>query len=108
MIYVPNDSYQCYVIYNADTIRAYKTQPYASSETDYIDYYVNSHYMYKEGTQRFNTNFNVECISKDRITTDYYYRNDFDSILIIFMCILSFCYFVISKMIGAFFKGFRK
>lgn len=93
MIYVPNDSYSCYVIQDSNTIRAYHSVPHANSSVVYTDYYVNSHYMERVGTQNFgNYNFSINCLDSSKITSNYYYRNDFDSILIIFfiMCIVVF------------------
>lgn len=110
MIYVPdNENYKCFVVQNNETIRAYKEVPRSNSNIEYRDYYVNSHYMYKDGVQQFgnyNTNIPV-CMSNSELTNNYYYRNDFDSIIVIFICIVGFCYFVIRKIIRSFFHGFR-
>lgn len=104
MIYVPNTQYQCYVIQNSDTIRAYKTQPYVDSNIQYIDYYINSHYMEKEGTQRFNNSVNVECISKEKLTDDFYYRNDLSDILLSFTLLILICFGIPLMLIKRFLR----
>lgn len=99
-IYVPNINYACYVVQDMNTIRAYHTTPYKpgnynqSVNIDYTDYYINSHYLEKTGTQSFSYNSTIPtCLNKSHITDDYYYRNDIDSILFIFLVILfvGFC-----------------
>lgn len=110
MIYVPDiKNYKCFVVQNNETIRAYSEVPRLNSSIDYRDYYVNSHYLYKDGTQQFgNYSTNIPtCISTNELTDAYYYRNDFDSILIIFIILVGFCYFVLRKIIRSFFHGFR-
>lgn len=110
MIYVPDlENYKCFVVQNNESIRAYKQVPYNNSTIIYRDYYVNSHYMYKDGTQSFGnygTNLPV-CMPSNELTDAFYYRNDMDSILIIFIIIVGFSYFVMRKMIRVFFHGFR-
>lgn len=110
MIYVPDiKNYKCFVVQNNETLRAYSEVPRANSNINYRDYYVNSHYLYKDGTQQFgNYSTNIPtCIASNELTNAYYHRNDFDSIIVIFMCIVGFCYFVLRKIIRAFFHGFR-
>lgn len=87
MLYVPNlDNYECVVILNSDTIRAYKEQPRLNSNIDYDDYYFNSHYISQYGTQRFTQYTNLpSCIDSSNLTNEFYYRNDISDI---FICIL--------------------
>ena len=110
MIYVPDlENYKCVVLQNSETIRAYTSVPKNNTDISYRDYYVNSHYMYKDGTQHFG-NYNTSlptCMPAEDLTNAYYYRNDFDSILIIFIILVGFSYFVLKKIIRAFFHGFR-
>lgn len=89
-IYLPinnvND-FACYSIYDKDTVRAYYTKPALDSSSEYVDFYINSHYLQKTGTQswgQWNSSLPT-CLSSDSITTDYYYRNDFPDILLIFI-----------------------
>lgn len=110
-IYVPNmTDYKCFVVQNSDTIRAYKSIPTTNSEVEYRDYYINSHYVYKDGTQTFgNYGYNTlpTCMDANDLTTSIYHRNDFDSILIIFFIIILFAYFIVKKVIRGFFLGFK-
>lgn len=109
-IYLPinnvND-YQCYYVYNENTIRAYKSKPQINSTSEYVDFYINSHYLQKNGIQswgNYNNNLPV-CLSTDVITNDYYYRNDFDSILFMFSIFVLFGFYVPIKIFS---KIFRK
>lgn len=105
-IYVPDTGYSCYVVRDSNTIRAYKAVPRNNSEVDYRDFYVNSHYLYNEGKQNFNTNATLPvCLKKEDLTNDFYYRNDFDSILIIFMIMSIFCFLIPLKI---FIRLFRR
>lgn len=103
MIYLPKSDYPCYVIQSGDVIRAYHTKPYnpgynQTVSLTYTDYYINSHYLEKVGTQNFNSNTTLPtCIDSNLITNAYYYRNDFDSIMTVFMCFLVIL-FIIWKM----------
>lgn len=89
-IYLPIDNvndFACFSIYDKDTVRAYKTQPQLDSSSEYVDFYINSHYLQKTGIQswgQWNSSLPT-CISSDSITTDFYYRNDFPDILLIFI-----------------------
>lgn len=87
MFYVPNYSdYACVVMRDKDTIRAYLTQPQNNSDISYYDYFVNSHYLYNTGTQHFTLTATLPtCISSSNLTDNYYYRNDFSDICIIFL-----------------------
>lgn len=110
MLYIPNyTNSNCVVVYNADTIRVYSTTPTSNSSVNYVDYYVNSHYMSNSGTQNFSQYSTIPtCINANNITTDFYYRNDFDSILIIFMCIVVISYFLAFKPISRLFGRWLK
>lgn len=89
-IYLPIDNvsdFACYSVYDKDTIRAYHSQPQLDSSSEYVDFYINSHYLQRTGTQswgQWQTTLPV-CLSTNSITTDFYYRNDFADILLIFI-----------------------
>lgn len=89
-LYLPIENvndFACYSIYDKDTVRAYYTKPAIDSSSEYVDFFINSHYLKKTGIQswgQWNSNLPI-CISSDSITTDYYYRNDFPDILLIFI-----------------------
>ena len=109
-IYLPvnniND-FACYSVLDKDTIRAYRTQPQIESSSEYVDFYINSHYLEKTGTQswgQWSSNLPI-CTSKDLFTNNYYYRNDFASSLFIFTI---FAIFGIMIPIKIFVRLFRR
>lgn len=108
MIYVPDLGYSCYVVQDSDTIRAYKTTPQLDSEIEYRDYYVNSNYMYRDDTQNFSRYQQLPtCLDSSFLTSSVYYRNDFDSILIIFLILCIFCFLIPIKLFLRLFRRFN-
>lgn len=109
-IYLPVDNvddFACYSVLDKDTIRAYRTQPQIDSSSQYVDFFINSHYLEKTGTQtwgQWSSNLPI-CASKDSFTNIYYYRNDFASSLFIF---LVFAIFGILIPIKVFLRLFRR
>lgn len=108
-IYLPINSvndFACYSVYDKDTIRAYRTMPTINGSSNYVDFYINSHYLQSEGTQTWGqwTNYLPTCISTSSITTDYYYRTDMPEILtmviIIALCVIYLPYKIISRLFG--------
>ena len=100
MIYVPDlKNYKCFVVRDETTIRAYKEVPRKNSDIDYRDYFYNSNYLYQDGEQSF-VNYSVlpVCLDNSVLTNEVYYRNDFDSILIIFLIMSIFCFLVPIKL----------
>ena len=98
--------FACYSIRNGDVIRAYKTMPQINSESDYVDFYINSHYLEVEGTQSwgsYTTNLPV-CIANNSITNEVYYRNDFPDILLTFFLLVIICFYVPFKLFMRLFK----
>lgn len=91
MIYVPYDNindYKCYTLYDKDTIRAYISTPQFNTSSNYTDYFINSHYVFREGVQTWGNYSTLPiCLSTDNLTNEIYYRNDFSDILIIFVII---------------------
>lgn len=112
-IYLPIENisdYKCYSVYDKDTIRAYVQQPQLDSSSQYVDFYINSHYLQKTGTQSWgNWNSSLPtCLELNTFTSEVYYRNDFDSILIIFLILFIFIialpYKVMSRAFGRWLK----
>lgn len=109
-IYLPIENineFACYSVLDKDTIRAYRTQPQIESSSEYVDFYINSHYLQKTGTQswgQWSSNLPI-CTSKDLFTNNYYYRNDFASSLFIFTI---FAIFGIMIPIKIFVRLFRR
>ena len=89
MIYVPDlTNYKCYVVRSDSTIRAYKDIPKNNTDVQYRDYYFTANYMYQDGIQSFGPYSTMPvCLDNSILTSDYYYRNDFPNILIMFFII---------------------
>lgn len=109
MTYVPDTkNYSCFVVRDSNTIRAYKQKPTNNSNIDYRDYYINSNYLYQDGTQQFSNYTTLPvCLNNSEITNEVYYRNDFDSILIIFLIMSIFCFLIPLKIFVRFFRRFQ-
>lgn len=110
-IFLPVDNvsdFACYSVIDKDTIRAYSTMPQLNSSSNYVDFYINSHYLEKEGTQTWGsyTQYLPVCISSSAITNDFYYRNDLDSILIIFSIMCIFIFYIPIKVFLRLFRRF--
>lgn len=108
-IYLPIDNlndFACYSIFDKDTVRAYYTKPALDSSSNYVDFYINSHYLQKTGTQswgQWNSSLPI-CLAADSITTDYYYRNDFPDILLIFIIFAIVGIYLPFKLISRIFR----
>ena len=101
MIYVPDlESYKCFVVRDTNTLRAYKEIPVKNTEIEYRDYYINSHYLYQDGTQSFGnyTTYLPVCLDTNKLTTAYNYRNDFADIMIIFFVFAIFIFYLPIKL----------
>lgn len=108
-IYLPQTDFACYVVRdNGNTIRAYETMPRQNTTVSYTDYYVNSHYLFNNGEQQFTQYSTLPTCMGATFTDNVYYRNDIDSILIIFFIILLisiyFPYKILSRLFGRWFK----
>lgn len=108
-IFLPVDNvsdFACYSVFDKDTIRAYYTQPQVDSSSDYIDFYINNHYLEKSGTQSWGqwSNYLPVCLPSNSITNDFYYRNDFADILIIFTIMCLFGLYLPLKIFSKLFK----
>lgn len=109
MIYVPEkENYKCFVVQNEQIIRAYKSIPRNNSTIEYRDYYLQSNYIYKDGQQTFNQYTTLPiCLEENSVTSDYFYRNDFDSILVIFAIMVLFIIYLPLKIVFRFFRRLR-
>lgn len=109
-IYLPVDDvseFACYSIVGSDTIRAYNSIPRVNSSSNYVDFYINSHYLEKEGTQTWGQYSSLpSCISSNSITNDFYYRNDLSDIMIIFFIMLIICFYFPVRVVCRLFRRF--
>lgn len=109
-VYVPEyNSNNCAYIYNSDIIRVYDSTPSHNSTISYKDYYIKSSYIYNEGSTTFSNYSTLPvCINSNRITTNVMYRNDIDSIMVVFFILLLICFYfpyrIISRMFGRWLK----
>lgn len=109
MIYVPDkENYKCFVVHSEEVIRAYEEIPTNNSTISYRDYYYNSNYLYNDGEQSFSQYTTLPvCLADSVTTTDVYYRNDIDSILIIFTILCIFGIWIPLKIFMRLFRRFN-
>lgn len=106
-IYLPLDTTynKCYVVQNEDVIRGYDRVPTNNTNYNYRDYYINSNYIYKDGTGQWSQYTTLPiCLDNNVITNDIYYRNDFPDILVMFFIICFFGFFIPLKIFSKLFK----
>ena len=106
-IFVPNsDSYSCIEVINHYTLRAYEDTPVVGSSVNFRDYFIDSNYLFKDGSEVIE--ISPICISTDNLTSDVFYRSDFDKILLITFILLIllfwFPYKIISRLFGRWLK----
>lgn len=110
LYYIPNYSTgNCANLRNGDVIRVYERKPTTNSDVNYIDYYINSHYVNISGIQHFATTSSIpDCIDNNSITDNVFYRFDIASILITFIILLIIClyfpYKIFSRLFGRWLK----
>lgn len=109
MIYVPDlENYKCVYVRGEGVIRAYKGIPQNNSTLDYRDYYIDSNYIFTDGEQTFSQYTTLPtCLSSTDLTDEVYYRNDFDSILVIFICLCLIFFYVPIKILFRLFRRFN-
>ena len=107
-IYVPNTNYACFYMVDKDTLRAYDTTPRQNSSSSYTDYFINSHYLTRTGVQTWGNYSTIPECSQESFTTNVYYRNDIDGIMVTFFILLLICFYfpfrIISRGFGRWFK----
>lgn len=105
-VYIPGaNNYACISIRSNDVIRAYKTQPNYNSNVDYDDYYINNNYYSVSGTQNFSQYTTLpQCVNSSLVTDEFYYRLDFDKILVMFIILCIFCFWLPLKLFSRFCK----
>lgn len=111
-IYLPVDNvfdFACYSVYDKDTIRAYYSKPAYNSSSDYIDFYINSHYLEKTGIQTWGQSSYYslpQCLPQNSIVNDSFYRTDLFSSLIIFSLLTLIIFWIPLKL--TYFRLFRR
>lgn len=111
MIYLPDfNSNNCIVndTLSSGYIRVYEETPRANSTINYIDYFIDYDYIPVYGQREFgNYSYFVNCQPHENYTTSYFYRNDFDSILVIVLIMSIFILYIPLKIILRFFRRFQ-
>jgi len=106
-VYLPSfTSSNCIVVKDKDTIRLYETLPTLGDSVNYTDYFINSHYLTKSGVELIDSV--AACESQDNFTNEIYYRNDFDSICIIFIVFALICIYLPFKIVSRAFGRWLK
>lgn len=106
-IYLPEDTTynKCYVVQNENIIRGYDREPSNNTNYNYRDYYINSNYIYKDGTGQWSSYTTLPiCLDNSVITNDFYYRNDIADILLIFVILFIFIVYIPIKIVFRIFK----
>lgn len=101
-IYLPTDTVynKCYVVQNENVIRAYDIIPRNNISYNYRDYYINSDYIYKDGSGSWSQYTTLPiCLDNNVITNDFYYRLDFTNVLINLFILSFFCIYIPYKLI---------
>lgn len=108
LIFMPQDNTynKCYVVQNEDIIRGYDRVPSNNTSYNYRDYYINSSYIYRDGSGTWSQYSTLPvCLNNDIITNDFYYRLDMPLILLMFFIINIFAIYLPIKIFS---KIFRK
>lgn len=106
-IFMPIDNTynKCYVVQNENVIRGYDRRPQTNTTYNYRDYYINSNYIYKDGYGSWSQYATLPiCLNSNIITNDFYYRNDFPDILIMFTIMSLFIIYIPLKIVSKLFK----
>lgn len=106
-IYLPEDTTynKCYVVQNENVIRGYDRVPSNNTNYNYRDYYINSNYIYKDGTGQWSSYTTLPiCLDNSVITNNFYYRNDIADILLIFVILFIFIVYIPIKIVFRIFK----
>ena len=109
MIYVPNkENYKCFVVQNEEVIRAYVNIPNYNTNVSYRDFYIRSDYIFRDGVQQFSNYTTLPtCLDNSIVTDSFYYRVDFDKILVIFIILAIVCFIVPLKIFLRLFRRFQ-
>lgn len=110
-VYLPIDNlsdFACYSVRDKDTIRAYYTKPSVNSNSDYVDFYINSHYLEKTGNESWGqwSTYLPVCLPTNSITNSIEYRVDFFESICLFLILIFLLFWLPLKL--TFFRLFRR
>lgn len=108
-IYVPKDTTynKCYIVQSEGIIRGYNKAPAYSTDYSYRDYYINSDYIYKDGSGSWGSSSYYGlpvCLSEEAITNEEFYRVDYYQSLLIFFIWFIFVILIPTKVFLQLFK----
>lgn len=108
-IYIPElTNYKCVYVRGDGVIRAYTEIPQNNATVTYRDFYINSNYIFTDGEQTFSQYTTVPtCLDSSVLTSKVYYRNDFDKILVIFICLCLIIFYIPIKILFRLFRRFN-
>lgn len=110
-IFVPQDTTynKCYVVQNEDVIRGYDRVPTNNTSYNYRDYYINSDYIYKDGSGTWSQYTTLPvCLTSSVISNENWYRVDLSSILLIFFILFIFIVYYPMKLFTRLFGRWLK
>lgn len=110
-LYVPNyNTNNCVVINSNESIRVYNEKPTQRDRVySYTDYFYNLGYISKSDSVTFSQYQSLpSCFDSNQITTDYYYRLDFDKILVMFFILAIICIYFPFKIFSRAFGRWLK
>lgn len=111
MIYVPEDTTfkYCPYVVNATTLRVFDRQPQNNISANYRDYYYTSNYTYTSNSTSWSAYSTLpSCLPNNEVTSNVFYRNDIDKILICFIILLIICFYFPYKIISRAFGRWLK
>lgn len=107
-IYLPVEltDNNCAVVQSEDIIRVYDEIPRRNDTVTYKDFYINSHYLFREGEITFTSYSTLPiCLNNNIFTTKEHYRNDYVGSLFIFLVFSYIGFYLPFKLVM---KLFRK
>lgn len=103
MIFIPNYTpvqYPCVVVQSNGVLRAYRQMPANNRTVDYVDFYLNSDYMSRNGQQQFSSNTTLpSCLAQSEMTNNFMYRIDFHNIVLLFTLLAFMMFYLPAKLI---------
>lgn len=106
-IYMPEDNVynKCYVVQSEGVIRGYDRVPSNNTNYTYRDYYIDSDYIYRDGSGTWTQYSTLPtCIVSSNITNDIMYRHDIDKSLVIFLIMSIFAFYIPIKIFMRLFR----
>lgn len=104
MIYSPislENNTKCYEYQDTNILRIYDSIN-IDSDNSFTDYNTGNHYTAKTGNIYLTTQ--PQCIDHNKLSDEFYYRNDLAHILIIFLILFIFIFYLPFRVITRFYR----